>query len=86
MFIATIAHAQPVCQIQHYSIYNGLPQRTVVNIVQDNKDFIWFSTWNGLGKYDGYTFKNYKAYPGDGCTLTSNRLYSITPNQHGDIW
>lgn len=86
LFIVTIAHAQPVCQIQHYSIYNGLPQRTVVNIVQDNKDFIWFSTWNGLGKYDGYTFKNYKAYPGDGCTLTSNRLYSITPNQHGDIW
>ncbi len=85
-FISAIAHAQPICQIQHYSIYNGLPQRTVVNIVQDNKDFIWFSTWNGLGKYDGYTFKNYKAYPGDGCTLTSNRLYSITPNQQGDIW
>lgn len=86
LFITTIAHAQPICQIQHFSIYNGLPQRTVVNIVQDSKGFIWFSTWNGLSKYDGYTFKNYKASPGDGCTLTSNRLFSITPNQHGDIW
>ena len=84
--LPAIAGAQPVCQIQHYSIYNGLPQRTVVNIVQDAKGFIWFSTWNGLSKYDGYTFKNYKAYPGDGCTLTSNRLYSITANRHGDIW
>jgi Predicted periplasmic ligand-binding sensor domain len=58
----------------------------VVNIVQDVKGFIWLSTWNGLSKFDGYSFKNYKAYPGDGCTLTSNRLYSITANQHADIW
>ncbi|MBP1614830.1 MAG: todS 25 [Bacteroidetes bacterium] len=81
-----IIRAQPVCQIQHYSTYSGLPQRTVVNIVQDMKGFIWLSTWNGLSKFDGYTFKNYKAYPGDACTLTCNRLHSITANKHGDIW
>lgn len=86
LFIPAVAGAQPVCQIQHFSIYNGLPQRTVVSIVQDAKGFIWFATWNGLSKYDGYTFKNYKAYPGDGSTLTSNRLFSITPNQYCDIW
>lgn len=74
----TMLLAQPICQIQHFSIYNGLVQRTVSDIVQDSKGFIWFSTWNGLNRYDGYTFKNYKAYPGDGCTLTSNRIYSIS--------
>lgn len=79
-------HAQPICQIQKFSIYNGLAQRTVTDIVQDNKGFIWLATWNGLIKYDGYTFKNYKAYPGDGCTLTSNRLQGIVRNQNCDIW
>jgi len=79
-------YAQPICQIQHFSVYNGLAQRTVTSIVQDPKGFIWFSTWNGLNKFDGYTFKNYKAYPGDGCTLTSNRLSGIVQNQHCDIW
>lgn len=86
LIIPAIIKAQPICQIQHFSIYNGLPQRTVVNIVQDSKGFIWLSTWNGLSKFDGYTFKNYKAFPGDGCTLTSNRLYSITSNHYNDIW
>lgn len=86
LLIPAVSGAQPVCQIQHFSIYNGLPQRTVVSIVQDAKGFIWFATWNGLSKYDGYTFKNYKAYPGDGSTLTSNRLFSITSNQYCDIW
>lgn len=55
--------AQPICQIQHFSIYNGLVQRTVTDIVQDSKGFIWFATWNGLNKFDGYTFKNYKSIP-----------------------
>ena len=61
-------------------------QRTVSDIVQDSKGFIWFSTWNGLNRYDGYTFKNYKAYPGDGCTLTSNRILRIVPDQQNNIW
>lgn len=86
LFFSINVFSQPVCQIEDYSLYKGLPQRTVVNIIQDNKGFIWFSTWNGLTKFDGYTFKNYKSYPGDGCTLTSNRLFSITPNHYGDIW
>ncbi|MDO4165361.1 MAG: response regulator [Bacteroides sp.] len=78
--------AQPICQIQRFSVYNGLAQRTVTAIVQDPKGFIWFSTWSGLNKFDGYTFKTYKAYPGDGCTLTSNRLSGIVANRHCDIW
>lgn len=86
LFISTSLGAQSICQIQHFSAYNGLTQRTVTDIVQDPKGFIWFSTWNGLNKFDGYTFKNYKAYPGDGCTLTSNRLLGIIQNQHCNIW
>ena len=82
----TMLLAQPICQIQHFSLYNGLVQRTVSDIVQDSKGFIWFSTWNGLNRYDGYTFKNYKAYPGDGCTLTSNRILRIVPDQQNNIW
>ncbi|WP_229089181.1 hybrid sensor histidine kinase/response regulator transcription factor [Bacteroides cellulosilyticus] len=86
LLIPTMLLAQPICQIQHFSIYNGLVQRTVSDIVQDSKGFVWFSTWNGLNRYDGYTFKNYKAYPGDGCTLTSNRILRIVPDQQNNIW
>lgn len=86
LFIPCVAIAQPICQIQRFSAYNGLAQRSVTNILQDSKGFIWFSTWNGLNKFDGYTFKNYKAFPGDGCTLTSNRIAKIIQTQTCDIW
>lgn len=52
--------AQPVCQVKHFSVNDGLAQGNVMGMLQDQKGFIWFSTWNGLSKYDGYTFKTYK--------------------------
>lgn len=78
--------AKPLCKIKHFSVNSGLSQGVVVNIMQDKKGFLWFATWNGLNKFDGYTFKTYKAFPGDGCTLTTNRFSYITESKHGDIW
>ena len=86
LFIRTGLRAQPVCQVQQFSVHSGLSQKTVTAIVQDPKGFIWFSTWNGLNKFDGYQFTNYKAYPGDGCTLTSNRLSGIVASRYTGIW
>ena len=38
--------AQPLCQIEHFTVNNGLAQGVVTTILQDKKGFIWFSTWN----------------------------------------
>ncbi|MBV3149260.1 hypothetical protein KSV28_20785, partial [Bacteroides thetaiotaomicron] len=34
-----------------------MSQGIVQTIIQDKKGFLWFGTWNGLNKFDGYTFK-----------------------------
>ncbi len=49
--------AQPTYQIKHYSVNDGMSQGIVQTIIQDKKGFLWFGTWNGLNKFDGYTFK-----------------------------
>lgn len=82
---ATFTMAQPVCQVRKFSLYNGLPQRTVSDIAQDRKGFIWMATWNGISRYDGYHFKNYKAHPGDSCSLNSNRFQTINVDTQGRI-
>lgn len=86
LYISLTAIAQPHCQIKHFSVNSGLSQGVVVGIMQDKKGFLWFATWNGLNKFDGYTFKSYKAFPGDGCTLTTNRFSYIAESKDGDIW
>ena len=78
--------AQPVCQVKHFSVNNGLAQGNVMGMLQDQKGFIWFSTWNGLSKYDGYTFKTYKTSQEDRYAFGSNRMGTISESKYGDIW
>lgn len=78
--------AQSICQIKEFSTNDGLPQRNVSNIIQDHEGFIWFATWNGLCKYDGYTFQKFKSYPGDGSVLVNSRLHLNGVDKNNDIW
>jgi len=84
--IALYCMAQPLCEIKEYTIKDGLAQSVITGTLQDRCGFMWFSTWDGLNKFDGYTFRKYKSFQGDGSTLTNNRLLSITETRYGDIW
>ncbi len=42
---------------QEYSIKDGLPEEYVTTMIQDDQGFIWFTTQNGLVRYDGYEFE-----------------------------
>lgn len=37
---------------------NGLATNTIQTIYQDNKNQIWFSTWEGISMLDGKSFVN----------------------------
>jgi signal transduction histidine kinase/ligand-binding sensor domain-containing protein/DNA-binding response OmpR family regulator len=55
----------------HYNDNNGLSHNSVRHIVQDKKGFLWFGTFSGLNRFDGYQFKNYlSSSPGE------NKLYN----------
>jgi signal transduction histidine kinase/ligand-binding sensor domain-containing protein/CheY-like chemotaxis protein/AraC-like DNA-binding protein len=74
------------CFFEHYSAENGLPQSTVMDIIQDRKGFMWFATWDGISRFDGYTFRNYKVRPGDTYTMNSNRIEQLAEDRYGNIW
>ena len=78
--------AQPICQVKHFSVSDGLAQGVVMSILQDQKGLVWFSTWNGLNKFDGYTFKTYKTSQESKYAFGSNRMGTISESKYGDIW
>ncbi|MDR0866171.1 MAG: hybrid sensor histidine kinase/response regulator, partial [Candidatus Symbiothrix sp.] len=79
--------AQPLsCYFEHYSIEDGLPQYTIMDILQDRKGFMWFATWDGISKFDGHTFYNYKVQSGDTYHMNSNRIESFAEDKYGNIW
>lgn len=84
--IAIDIAAQPICQVKHFSVSDGLAQGNVMSILQDQKGLVWFSTWNGLNKFDGYTFKTYKTSQESKYAFGSNRMGTISESKYGDIW
>src|SRR6201993_4551903 len=64
----------------------GLSQVRVSDIVQDDQGFIWFGTWNGLNRYDGYHFKVFKHDPERQESLSGVFIYSLFKDRAGTIW
>lgn len=78
--------SQPKSHIEHYSLVEGLPQRTIMNILQDHKGFIWMGTWDGLCKFDGYNFTSFKTFPEDSILMKNNRVDRVFEDALGYIW
>ena len=64
LFVAAAVRAQDNMSERCFSVNDGLSQGIVQDIIQDRNGYIWFSTWNGLNKYDGYVFTSFKSHPG----------------------
>ncbi len=71
---------------EHISLKQGLSQSTVNCILQDQQGFIWFGTFDGLDKYDGYNITVYKNIPGDSTSLSHNWVYSLCEDSSGTLW
>ena len=84
--IIASSFAQGLINVQHYSTENGLSQNIIQNMIQDDEGYIWFATRNGIEKFDGYTFKNYKSYPTDKVKLRYNRLIQLIKGGKHTIW
>jgi len=59
-------------RFEKFSIKDGLSNSSVSCIIQDFDGFMWFGTFNGVSKYDGYKFKNYTFFTNPINVLDSN--------------
>ena len=82
----SLLKAQPEGSFTHYSSEDGLSENTVMDILQDDKGNMWFSTWSGINKFDGYTFRTFKARQDNQIELTSNRVDEMHLDKYGFIW
>ena len=79
--------AQPeLYRFDHLSLEQGLSQSNIQYILQDHFGFIWFSTQDGLNKYDGYTFTVYSHDPYSQTSIAGNSLNQLFEDHNGNIW
>ena len=46
--------------IQHFTTTEGLANNSVTSVYEDKAGIIWFGTGNGISRYDGKSFRNFK--------------------------
>ena len=78
-------YSQPQCTVTHFNESNGIMQWYVTQIVQDRQGMMWFSTWNGLNRYDGYDIQCFKSKPGDGVNIPSDRIQDMMLTEDGNL-
>jgi len=69
-----------------YSADYDLSSSFIHRIIQDKQGFVWIATPNGLNKFDGYKFTNYKNIQGDSTSLIDNYVRTIYEDSKGTIW
>src|SRR6201990_64575 len=64
----------------------GQFQDEVNRIVQDDQGFLWFGTSDGLRRYDGYDFREYRHDPKDPHSISGTTVYSLFKDRTGRLW
>lgn len=80
------AWAQEGFTFTDFSSHDGIPHNNVRSVAQDSTGFLWFSTWDGLSRYDGYTFKNYYHNPDDQTSIPYFSLLRIVVDRYNNVW
>ncbi|MEO0731853.1 MAG: two-component regulator propeller domain-containing protein [Bacteroidota bacterium] len=65
---------------------NGLSENHVNCIHQDASGFMWFGTFDGLNRFDGYEVVTYKPNPNDTNSISGILIYAMAEDQEGNLW
>jgi ligand-binding sensor domain-containing protein len=76
------AQITPQPAFRNLTTDDGLPSSEVYEVHEDSNGYLWFSTDNGVSRYDGYTFKNFGADDG----LSCNVVFHFFEDHTGRLW
>src|SRR5690606_29801265 len=85
-FVVQRLRAMEYPPLAYLGIENGLSNNSVTCIYQDHKGFLWFGTYDGLNRYDGYEFKVFRNKLGDTTSLPHNFIYTIHEDHDNNLW
>ncbi|CAN5208413.1 sensor histidine kinase [soil metagenome] len=77
---------EPEVIFERLSLQEGLSHNNVVCMIQDRKGYLWFGTYDGLNRYDGYNFKVFNFDPWNASSLSQNLILSLFEDSRGIIW
>ncbi|MFQ5446306.1 MAG: ATP-binding protein, partial [Saprospiraceae bacterium] len=71
---------------ERLTIEDGLPNPSALDIIQDQRGFIWIATLSGIVRYDGYEMKSYLPGASTIDSLPSRNIPNLYEDKSGNIW
>ena len=73
-------------EFRYLKTENGLTDGEINSIVQDSTGNMWFATWSGLIRYDGYYFENFRPELGDSLSLPEKKIKTLYVDSKDNLW
>lgn len=73
-------------RFEHLTLADGLSQSNVLSVLQDSDGLMWFATENGLNRFDGYEFLQYRRERGNPNALQNDFIFDIAEDADGNLW
>jgi len=70
----------------HVSLGEGPSRNSIKEIIQDDQGFMWFGTQDGLKRYDGYRFRDYRHQDGDRSGPSGTAISALFKDRSGSVW
>ena len=75
-----------ISHFKHLTIDDGLSQNSINCIHQDRFGFIWLGTQDGLNRYDGLRFVQYRHERTNPNSISNNYIWDIHEDEDGIFW
>ncbi len=72
--------------IQTLTTKEGLSHNDVRALAVDSSGFMWIATWDGLSRYDGYSFRNYFHKTNDSLSLPYFSIMDVEVDAADNLW
>ena len=84
--IQVVYAQQNISVFKHLTIDDGLTQNSINCIHQDKNGFMWFGTQDGLNRYDGYNFIQYRNHRNNSNSLSNNYIWDLYEDDNNVLW
>ena len=81
---AVLARGQD--RIQIYTTDSGLPDNSILALLQSKDGYLWFTTYRGIVRFDGAHFQVFDTSNTPAIHGTTFAAFALMEDSHGDIW
>lgn len=86
LFLGFQVSAKDKQTFSYLTTSDGLSNNYVTDILEDNYGFLWFSTSDGLNKWNGYELEIFKNDPDNLNSLSSNFILTLAQDPFNNLW